>query len=104
MIKKEFLPSRIRTESDRAVERSADTPFEGVVKDMIIMKYGLDGAEMKIIEKMMQHYKGNREDAARVLEIPERTFYRKLDEWRKRLENAGLEVPEYIKRKERREM
>jgi two-component system response regulator HydG len=49
----------------------------------------LEEVERYYIEKGLELAKGNREEAARILGIAERTLYRKLQEWKKESEKPG---------------
>ena len=47
----------------------------------IVPDMSLDDVEKVVIQRTLERTKGNREEAARILKIGERTLYRKLDKY-----------------------
>ena len=62
------------------IETLDDGLFKGI-KDDVIGEITMNELEKEIIERTLKNFKGNRRKTAKILDISERTLYRKLNEY-----------------------
>jgi len=62
------------------VQTLDDGLFKGI-KDDVIGEITMNELEKEIIERTLKNFKGNRRKTAKILDISERTLYRKLKEY-----------------------
>jgi len=74
------LPDNKQLEDKQNISNIDDGMFKGI-KDDVIGEITMDELEKEIIERTLKNCTGNRRKTAKVLDISERTLYRKLKEY-----------------------
>ena len=74
------LPENKNLSADKNISNIDDGLLKGI-KDDVIGEITMDELEKEVIERTLKNCKGNRRKTARILDISERTLYRKLKEY-----------------------
>tara|TARA_B100002052_G_scaffold282509_1_gene292581 strand:- start:5457 stop:6653 length:1197 start_codon:yes stop_codon:yes gene_type:complete len=74
------LPENKNLSADKNISNIDDGLLKGI-KDDVIGEITMDELEKEVIERTLKNCKGNRRKTAKILDISERTLYRKLKEY-----------------------
>ena len=74
------LPENSVANENRDLSKIDDGILKGI-KDDVIGEITMDELEKEIIERTLKNCNGNRRKTAKILDISERTLYRKLKEY-----------------------
>ena len=74
------LPENNTTDQSKNLSKIDDGLLKGI-KDDVIGEITMDELEKEIIERTLKNCNGNRRKTANILDISERTLYRKLKEY-----------------------